>query len=655
METIKAQQASARPSQRANFLSALKGIARSLRISGLQSQLIVPYVILTLVLAFIGIFIITRLVVFSKTDAFANRMAETSRVAGDNIVRHERNQLDELRRLIWTEGIAQAIFDRDAEQISAIVQPYVIGATFDVVTAVDLNGEEILTFGLQPGGQEFRSAEGSKIAGLPIVRKILSSEADTEGDKFVGLVPLNQGWTLFTSAPVRDENGTLAGVILAGTYLDRLVNELRAQSTADYMLMIDQNQQILYTDLSEPEEGYEPLLQIAQETAMSGLTNMREVQLNGRPYQVAFSPLIVRGQQLGRLGIILNTEQMVSSILTSRNQFIVLFFLGTVMVFVLGYMLANNLARPILKLRNLSQAVAEGDLDQRINLQREDEIGELADAFDTMTVKLKDRTEEADRLFAVTQQRNRELVEINEKLEQTQLQLIQSEKLASIGQLTAGIVHDVKNPFAVIMGMAEVLSEDENLDETTRHSLRVMRESAVKGNKIVSDLLKFARQQKPEMHNADMRETIEASVRLTAYLTRPFNLVKELPDTPVMMTFDSQQIEQVLINMIHNAIQAMPKHGLLRVALEQHNDEAHVIIQDSGCGIAPEHLRRVFDPFFTTKPEGQGTGLGLSTSYGIIKNHGGWIDVESEVGKGTTFTIVIPAVQPNLEVGETTP
>lgn len=655
MDTLKAQQAPARPSQRANLLADLKGIARSLRISGLQSQLIVPYVILTLLLAFIGIFIITRLVVFSKTDAFANRMAETSRVAGDNIVRHERNQLDELRRMTWTEGMAQAIFDRDAEKISAIVQPYVLGTTFDVVTAVDLNGEEILTLGLPPGEQELRSAEGSKIAGLPIVRKILGSEADTEGDKYVGLVPLNQGWTLFTSAPVRDENGTLAGVILAGTYLDRLVNELRAQSTADYILVIDQNQQILFTDLSEPEEGYAPLLQIAQETAMSGLTNMREVRLNGRPYQVAFSPLIVRGQQLGRLGIILNTEQMVSSILTSRNQFIVLFFLGTVMVFILGYMLANNLARPILKLRNLSQAVAEGDLNQRINLHREDEIGELADAFDTMTVKLKDRTEEAARLYTVTEQRNRELVEINEKLEQTQLQLIQSEKLASIGQLTAGIVHDVKNPFAVIMGMAEVLSEDENLDETTRHSLRVMRESAVKGNKIVSDLLKFARQQKPEMHYADMRETIEASVRLTAYLTRPFNLVKELPETPVMMSFDSQQIEQVLINMIHNAIQAMQKHGKLRIALEPHGDEAHLIIQDSGCGIAPEHLRRIFDPFFTTKPEGQGTGLGLSTSYGIIKNHGGRIDVESEVGTGTTFTIVIPTVQPTLAVGETTP
>lgn len=652
MTTTKAQQAHAQSNEGAGLFSDIKQKVRSLRLYGLQSQLIVPYVILTLLLAAIGIFIITRLVVFSETDAFVNRMAEAARVTGDNIVRHERDQLEQMRLMTWTEGMAQAVFDRDTEKISAIVQPYVISRTFDVVTAVDLNGEEILTFGTQPGGQEFRSAEGSAIAGLPMVTKTLSGQTDANGDKFVGLVQLNQGWTLFTSAPVRDENGTMAGVILAGTYLDRLVEDLRAQSTADYMLVVDKNQQILATDLPRPEEGYEPLLQIAQQTAKSGLTNMQEVRLNGRTYQVAFSPMIVRGEQLGRLGIIINTEQLVSSILLSRNQFIMLFFLGTVMVFILGYMLANNLARPIMKLRDHTQAVAEGDLNQRISIHRDDEIGDLAEAFDTMTVKLKDRTEEAARLFTVTQQRNRELVDINEKLEQTQLQLIQSEKLASIGQLTAGIVHDVKNPFAVIMGMAEVLSEDENLDESTRHSLRVMRESAVKGNKIVTDLLKFARQQKPEMRYADMRETVEAAIRLTAYLTRPFNLVKELPEKPVLMTFDSQQIEQVLINMIHNAIHASQKNGLLRIALEQQGEEAHLIIQDSGCGIAPDHLRRVFDPFFTTKPEGQGTGLGLSTSYGIIKNHGGWIDVESEVGKGTTFTIVMPAVKPSLEAGE---
>ncbi len=652
MTTTKAQQAHAQATKRAGFLFDIQKKVHSLRFYGLQSQLIVPYVILTLLLAFIGIFIITRLVVFSETDAFVNRMAEASRVAGDNIVRHERDQLEQMRLMIWTEGMAQAIFNRDTEKISDIVQPYVISRKFDVVTAVDLNGEEILTFGTQPGGQEFRSAEGSTIAGLPMVKSILSEQIDADGDKYVGLVELAQGWTLFTSAPVRDESGKLSGVILAGTYLDRLIDELRAQSTADYMLVIDQEQQILATDLDEPEEGFGPLLRIAKETAMSGLTNMQEVQINGRTYQVAYSPLVIRGRQIGRLGIILNTEQLISSILVSRNQFIILFFLGTVMVFILGYLLARSLARPILKLRDLSQAVAEGDLNQHISIHRDDEIGELADAFGTMTVKLKDRTEEAARLYAVTQQRNRELVEINDKLEQTQLQLIQSEKLASIGQLTAGIVHDVKNPFAVIMGMAEVLAEDENLDEPTRHSLRVMRESAVKGNKIVTDLLKFARQQQPEMRYADMRETVEAATRLTAYLTRPFNLVKELPDTSVMMTFDSQQIEQVLINMIHNAIQATEKHGLLRIALQQHDEEAHLIIQDSGCGIAPEHLRRIFDPFFTTKAEGQGTGLGLSTSYGIIKNHGGRIDVESEVGKGTTFTIVMPAVQPNFEAGE---
>jgi two-component system, NtrC family, sensor kinase len=232
-------------------------------------------------------------------------------------------------------------------------------------------------------------------------------------------------------------------------------------------------------------------------------------------------------------------------------------------------------------------------------------------------------------------------------LEATQLQLIQSEKLASIGQLTAGIVHDVKNPFAVIMGMSEVLSEDDKIDEATRHGLKVIRESAIKGNTIVSDLLKFARQSKPEMRSMDIRETVQTSMRLTAYLTRKYNTVADLPESSLIVTYDAQQIEQVLINMIHNAVQAMPNSGSLRIGLKKIEDTAQISIQDSGNGISPEHLKRIFDPFFTTKPEGEGTGLGLSVSYGIIANHHGKIDVESEVGKGTTFTIVLPLTQPS--------
>ena len=139
-----------------------------------------------------------------------------------------------------------------------------------------------------------------------------------------------------------------------------------------------------------------------------------------------------------------------------------------------------------------------------------------------MTLHLRERTEEAARLYAETLQRNHELAEINARLESTQLQLIQSEKLASIGHLTAGIVHDVKNPFAVIMGMAEVLADDDTLDEATRHGLKIIRESAIKGNTIVSDLLKFSRQSQPEMRTLDLRETVQTS-----------HAYDRLPDPPV--------------------------------------------------------------------------------------------------------------------------
>jgi two-component system NtrC family sensor kinase len=301
-----------------------------------------------------------------------------------------------------------------------------------------------------------------------------------------------------------------------------------------------------------------------------------------------------------------------------------------------------------LRLRALSQAVAAGDLDQKTELDRPDEIGELAEAFDTMTQHLRERTDEAARLYAETVQRNQELAEINTRLQTAQQQLVQSEKLAAVGQLTAGIVHDVKNPLAVIKGMAESLQEEPELKPYATRELALIRESATKANQIVSDLLTFSRQSTPEMKLQDLKATVEAALRITAFLARKANVQVSaaLPDQSVYMIYDAQQIEQVLINLIHNAIQAMPQGGALRVSLSQAAEAVALAVQDTGTGISPENLRRIFDPFFTTKPEGEGTGLGLSVSYGIIARHHGRIDVESVVGQGTTFTILLPKQQP---------
>jgi two-component system, NtrC family, sensor kinase len=657
MDTVKTNQPIVESGKGEHPIARLLARARSLRLSGLQIRLIVPYVFLTLALAAVGIFIITRLVVYKETDAFSNRILEASRVTSDSIVRQERTQLESLRLIAFATDMPKALQDKDLETILGIVKGITTNQQLDIVSVLDANGQEIITLGWNKESAEFQTASGGEFASLPFVNYVLNGKADNEGDKYVELIKLSQGWTMFTSAPVIDKSkGQIVGAVLVGTYVDRVLEQLTKQSTADYILLLSQNQQLIATNLLNPNEGFDELLADAVQASKEPdqeKTYQYEVKINRRTYKVAYSPLIVRSKNIGMLGVVMNTDLLVSSILVSRTLFIILFTIGTMAVIIIGYFLATSMARPILKLRDLSQAVAGGDLNQNIGLQRKDEIGELATAFDTMTTNLRERTEEAARLFAETVQRNKELAEINAKLEATQLQLIQSEKLASIGQLTAGIVHDVKNPFAVIMGMAEVLSEDETMDESVRHSLRVMRESAVKGNKIVTDLLKFARQQKPEMRYADIRETVEAAVRLTAYLTRRYNLVKELPDTALLMTFDAQQIEQVLINMIHNSLQAMPEGGMLRLALQKVGGDAHLIVQDTGGGIAPEHRRRIFDPFFTTKPEGQGTGLGLSVSYGIIKNHGGTIECQSELGIGTTFTIIIPIVQPSLnEMGE---
>jgi signal transduction histidine kinase len=223
-----------------------------------------------------------------------------------------------------------------------------------------------------------------------------------------------------------------------------------------------------------------------------------------------------------------------------------------------------------------------------------------------------------------------------------QMQLVRSEKLAAIGQLTAGIVHDVKNPLAAIQGMTDILRNDSSLSGEARQDIGIIHTSAIKATKIVTDLLKFARQAPPQLKSQDLRETVYASLYLNRYIIRKANvkLIVDIADQPLIALYDAVQLEQVFINLIQNAVQAMPHGGYLKVILSKENSCARLVFIDTGGGIPPDNLKRIFDPFYTTKVNG--TGLGLSTSYGIIASHHGEIQVQSEVGRGTRFTIHLP-------------
>jgi signal transduction histidine kinase len=612
-------------------------------VSGLRAKLIVPYVLLTLMIAMVGVFIVTRLVTSSIRERFVNQLFEASRVAADGVVRRERVHLEDLRLMAFTEGVPIKIVEKDSEGLRDVLWPLALNNNIEAVTVVDLEGKEMLTLAEDVSSGQYIVSQGGDFSELSIVTRIIDGQVDEFGDKFADILRTTYGPYLFTSAPVRSASGELVGLIMVGTRLETLLDDLKAQALADIVLM-DAQGKLVSTTLVIPDEGPESLEIGTEEVGTSGLSTPREIELYGRDYQEVVTPLVLRQREVGWMSVILPSNYIVSTMATSRNVFSLVFSLGTVATIVLGYLLAQSIAHPILQLRAISQEVAAGDLEQHIEIKRADEIGELANAFDTMTHRLKERTDEAARLYAETVQRNTELAVINERLQSTQAQLIQSEKLASVGQLTAGIVHDVKNPLAVIKGVAEELHEEIGLDPSTRGKLSSIRDSATRASTIVTDLLKFARQSTPELHRRDMRETVRSALRLTEYLTRKgaVEVSTDLPDLPVRVTYDAQQIEQVLINLITNAVQAMPTGGKLHLALAEIEGGVRIDVVDTGHGIRKESLSRIFDPFFTTKPEGEGTGLGLSISFGIVSRHGGRIDVRSEVGVGTTFSVFLP-------------
>lgn len=610
----------------------------------LQTKLIVPYAVLTLLTAMVGIYVITRLVTSSVRERFVNQLFEASRVAADGIVRRERNHLADLRLMAFTEGVPEALAARDPARLQQLLWPLVLNNSIDAVTAVGLDGREVLSLARDPQTNQYAGSQGMDFRQVSLVSDVLAGRQDDLGDKFAGFLNTTYGPYLFTSAPVRDARERLVGVLLMGTRLETLLTDLKSQALADVVLL-DPSGSLVATTMAEPDEGYDTLELTGGQLESVNPSVTRDLELYGRPYQAVYAPLLVRQQQTGFLGVVLPSNYIVATEATSRNTFSLIFAMATTGVIVIGYLLARSIAAPIQRLRAVSQAVAAGDLDQQTGLEGSDEIGELASAFDQMTLRLRERTAEAARLYAETVQRNKELAEINRRLQTTQQQLVQSEKLASVGQLAAGIVHDVKNPLAVIKGLAEELLAESGIDAQFKQPLTAIRDNAARANTIVTDLLKFARQSKPEKKLCDLRESIEAAVRLTEYLARKgkVRVIIDAPSRPVMAHYDPGQIEQVLINLIQNALQAMPGGGTLRINLSQVPGAVALAVQDTGIGIPPENLNRIFDPFFTTKREGEGTGLGLSVSYGIVSRHGGRIGVESKVGQGTTFTIMLPA------------
>jgi signal transduction histidine kinase len=293
-----------------------------------------------------------------------------------------------------------------------------------------------------------------------------------------------------------------------------------------------------------------------------------------------------------------------------------------------GVLFAYQITRPIKKLSQLTTKIAKGDFSAKTDIHSNDEIGELAQSFNKMSTELNER---------------------DQKLAAQNQQLVQSEKMSAFGQMSAGIAHEVKNPLAGILGYAQLAKR--KLEETSPivKYIDIIEKETKRCKEIIENLMRFARQEKSVFEPFQVNQAIRDSLALVDHQIsiHGVKIQTELADDKTLpqVVGSANQLQQVLMNLMLNAQHAMEGGGNLIVRSSK-NSAGKAIIQvaDTGHGIAPENLKKIFEPFFTTKAAGQGTGLGLAVSYGIIKELHGEITVESTQGKGTTFSITLPAM-----------
>ncbi len=288
---------------------------------------------------------------------------------------------------------------------------------------------------------------------------------------------------------------------------------------------------------------------------------------------------------------------------------------------------ARSMTRSLTALTRATEQIGQGQFNIEVPSGGTDEIGALAMRFKRMTDELSAR---------------------EKKLQSANARLMESEKMTALGQLGAGIAHEVKNPLTSIRGYAQLGLRKVSWDHPLAEYFRTIDKETERALDILKNLLRFSRQETAEMSRIDLNAVVTDTVKLAAHqlLMKEITLDTTLCEGPLPVIGNANQMEQVLLNLVINAGDAMEAGGSVSVTTERAAEaHARILVADTGCGIPAAVLPRIFDPFFTTKPVGKGTGLGLSVSYGIVTEHKGEITVASVPGKGSTFTIVMPLAE----------
>lgn len=411
------------------------------------------------------------------------------------------------------------------------------------------------------------------------------------------------------------------------------------------------------TDTSAfPELDPSPLMKLDPGPVLKGLRDSEGLIRNQNTliyYRI--QPILDSNKGLvGAFVLARHGSRLVQSIAERRNRIIATTAALVVLLSVLILItVRRNVSRPISELIQRIREIGRGRWEQRISASGQDEIASLAREFNLMS-------EELQRSYANFVREQGEKIKLERELRH-------SERLASVGQLAAGLAHELGTPLNIISGRAEYLSRRPRSAEEMKDNLEVIRSQSDRIASIMRRLLEFARRKEPNFRLVEVRAFLDNIHHMLEHQLREKHIRVKLETAPSLpqLHADPDLLQQVFLNLYSNALHALSDGGLIRIGAEVSNAGDHgphgangarrlrIIFEDNGAGIAREHLDRIFDPFFTTKDIGEGTGLGLSVTYGIIKDHAGDIRVESEPGRYTRFIIELPTGP--FALGETLP
>jgi two-component system NtrC family sensor kinase len=428
---------------------------------------------------------------------------------------------------------------------------------------------------------------------------------------------------LALSHPGPDGEGLM--IIIATIRLDKLL-AISSRSEAFQTFIVDESlNMIAHSDLDEvtSKEKMDWVPNLAELTGGRSVNATVEYEHNDQEIIGSFAPL-----HMGRLMVVVELPKS-AAYLTARSllrNLLAISLLLLVASALVSFLLSRVITAPIEKLSQAVTVVARGDFEVNVQVSSRDEIGDLAGSFNQMASELDER---------------------ERALEEAQGALIQSEKMSAFGQLGAGIAHEVKNPLAGILGMAQLSLRKVDKESPLERNLLIIEKETKRCRTIIDNLMRFARQDKDkvELSQISLNKVVEDTLAIVAH-QMSINQVKveeSLTDENTDVNGSANQVQQVLMNLMINAQQASGDNsGKIMVQTSCRAGNVEIEVADDGPGMPAQVAAQIFEPFFTTKPTGKGTGLGLSVSYGIIKDHAGELKVESIEGQGTSFTITIP-------------